>query len=183
MRKYLLCLLLVAFTGQFISCTPASPEQYFAIAVLNCNMMHGFAGNGALQRELESPSVKMVAGDKNKVEPMKRKEIIDSRIQTLEANHDKVKKLKETTDTRDMLQASDALYSFVVPVYKNEYQQLAKMYDENASSELIRSYTQSITDKYYPQFEQLYQKLVATGKSYAEKHKINVQWDVQTSPR
>ena len=182
-RKYLLWLVLAAASVQFPACNTASPEQYFAIAILNTNMMHGFAGNGALQRELESPSVQMVDGNKDRIETMKRKDVIDSRIQTLEAGHDKVKNLKVTDDTREMLQASDALYKYVLPVYKNEYLQLAKMYDENASPEEIRSYSQLISDKYYPGFAQLHEKLVATGKTYAEKHKINVQWDVQTSPR
>jgi Fe2+ transport system protein B len=180
MRKFtslavLVCLLMNA-------CITASPENYFDIAVLNTNMMHGFASDG-LQRELESPSVKLVAGTKDQTEPMKRKEIIDSKIQFLEPNLEKIKKLKQTDDNRDMLQASLALYEYVLPVYRNEYQQLAKQYDDGASSEQIQALQQSIQDKYYPQFERLFNNLTAAAKPYAERHHIQVNWDVSTSPQ
>lgn len=144
--------------------------------------MHGFAGTG-LQREMETPSVKMIDGDKDKFAPMKRKEIIDDRIQTLEANQEKLKGLKETDDARDILKASSALYMYVLPVYKNEYRELARLYDGNASRENIESYTQSISDKYYAGYEKRFQKVTDAGKAFAEKHGIKVNWDVQTSPR
>jgi hypothetical protein len=114
---------------------------------------------------------------------MKRKEIIDDKIQMLEAIREKLKSLKETGDTRDILRTSSALYDYVLPVYKNEYMELARLYDENAPKESIDAFTQSISDKYYTGYEQLFQKLTLAGKSFAIKHDIKVNWDVQTSPR
>lgn len=166
----------------FTSCGTATPETYFTTAVLSCNMMHGFA-NAGLQRELESPSVKMVDGNVNKTEPMKRKEIIDMKIGYLEPAFEKVKDLKQTDDNKEMVQASLALYEYVLPVYKNEYQQLARLYDDGAPKEQIASFEQSLSEKYYPTFEELHNKLTAAGKPYAAKHNINVQWDISTSPR
>jgi len=166
----------------FTACNTATPEKYFDVAVLNCNMMHGFATNG-LVRELESPSVKMVDGNKDKFEPMKRKEIIDSKIESLEPYLEKVKSLKQTDETKEMLQASINLYEFVLPVYKNEYQQLAKLYDDGAAKEQVDAYALSIEQKYFPKFAELYDKLEAAGKVYAAKNNINVRWDIQTSPQ
>jgi hypothetical protein len=110
----------IAFCLFLVSCDTATPENYFDRAVLNCNLMHGFAGSG-LRRELESPSVKLSETGNGETIPMKRKEAIDNAITSLETNFEKVKKLKETDDTRDILQASIALYEFVLPVYKTEY--------------------------------------------------------------
>ena len=97
--------------------------------------------------------------------------------------HNKVKQLKETADSKEMIGASRALYDYVLPVYKTEYMELARLYDEGAAKESIASYAQSIQDKYYPGFAERFDKVTAAGKLYAKEHNINVQWDVQTSPQ
>jgi hypothetical protein len=121
-----------------IACNTANPENYFDLAVLNCNMMMGFAGEG-LQRELDQPSVKLAEGSKDQTVAMKRKEVIGNKIKFVENDLQKLQQLKETDDTKDMLQASLALYGYVLPVYKTEYVQLAKLYDEGASKEAIQA--------------------------------------------
>jgi hypothetical protein len=165
----------------FPSCS-TTPENYFDIAVLNCNMMHGFASNG-LQRELESPSVKLVEGTTDQTAPMKRKEIIDSKIEFITSAMEKVKSLKATEETKNMLQASVALYEYVLPVYKNEYQQLAKLYDDGAPDDQLQAMEKTIEEKYYPNFEVLFNQLTTEAKPYAAKNNINVNWDVKTSPQ
>ena len=144
--------------------------------------MHGFA-NRALQMQLESPSVKMVEGSKDKTEPMKRKEVIEDQIKSIETNYEKVKDLKETDETKDILKASLSLYEYVLPVYKNEYLQLAKLYDDGASKEQIQSMETLIENKYSNNFHQLYNNLTVAGKPYAEKNNIKVNWDINTSPQ
>jgi len=163
------------------SCDTATPQKYFEVAVLNCNLMHGFAGRG-LASELESPSVKLADAGSGATVPMKRKEIIDGKIQFLEANLNKVKGLKQTDDTREMLEASVALHEYVLPVYKNEYEELAKLYDEGAAPERIQSMLSSIETKYRDGFATRFDRLTAAGKPYAERHHINVKWDIQTAP-
>lgn len=182
MRKFISLLIFISCCCFFISCNSASPEKYFSVAVLNANLMHGFAGDG-MHRQLESPSAKMVGNDPNKTEPMKRKEVIDSKIQSLEDGLEKVKQLKETEDTKDILQASLALYNYVLPVFKNEYTQLAKLYDDGASAQEIQSFSQSISDKHYSKFAELHDKLTNAGKSFAGRHNLNVRWDIHTSPQ
>ena len=174
-RSAPLLALICCYYWLFAGCNTPSPENYFDLAVLNCNVMTGFANDG-LQRELDNPTVKMAEGNNNKAVPMKRKEVIDSKIQFLEANFKKIKQLKETWDTEDLLRASEALNEYVLPVYKNEYKRLAKLYDTRASKKEIQSLIQSIHDKYYPGFDELYNKLITAGKSYAARHNIKVNW-------
>ena len=128
------------------ACNMATPEKYFDIAVLNSNMSVGFANSGQL-RELESPSVKLEEG---KTEPvaMKRKEVVEEKVKWLEDAFEKVKALKETEDAKDILQASIALYEYMLPVYKNEYTQLAEAYDKGAPKEQIALQAKAIEDKY-----------------------------------
>jgi hypothetical protein len=165
---------LFCFSVLLTSCYTPFPEKYFDIAVLNSNTLVGFA-NGGMLSELESPMVKVAAGT-GKPSAMKRGEIIANKIQIAEDNLKKVKSLKETGDTRDMLQTSVALYEYVLPVYKIEYTQLAALYDKRASKKLIQSLAQGIHDKYYTGYNELYTRLIKIGKSYAQKHGIKVNW-------
>jgi hypothetical protein len=164
-----------------LSCNTATPENYFDQAVLNTNMLMGFANDG-FGRQLEQPSVKLVEGTKDQTMPMKRKEVVDNQINFLDESFTKIKKLKETDDSRDMLKASVALYEYVIPVYKNEYTQLAKLYDENAPKEQIVLFSKNIHDKYAAGFEERINTLIGIAKPYASRHNINVKWDVKTSP-
>ncbi len=46
MRKIVLLLLILFCVNTFFSCNKATPNEIFSIAVLNANMLHGFAGEG-----------------------------------------------------------------------------------------------------------------------------------------
>jgi hypothetical protein len=181
MSKILSLFLSISGCCLLASCDTATPQTYFEVAVLNCNLMHGFAGRG-LASELESPSVKLSETGNGETAPMKRKEIIDGKIQSLEANLAKVKGLKQTDDNRDMLEASVALYQYVLPVYKNEYRAAANLYDEGAARARIDAMVSSIETKYRDGFGMRFDRLTAVAKPYAERHHINVKWDIQTAP-
>ena len=165
----------------FTACGPVSPEDYFGTAILSSNMLHGFA-NEVDWRQFESPSVKMV-GNSGQTEPMQRKELVETKITFIEANLEKLNDLKETPDTKEMLEVSRELYNHALPVYKTEYVQLAKLYDEGGSKEQTMATARSIQEKYLAKHEELHSKLIALGKVYAKKHNINVMWDIQTSPQ
>jgi hypothetical protein len=176
MKKSISFLVLMNFCLFFIACNTASPERYFDLAVLGtCNSMTGFANSG-LKRELDLPSVKMVNGDKDHPVSMKRKEVIDSRIEILQDNLGELKQLKPTPDTKEMLETSITLNEYVLGGLKNEYEELAELYDTGASKEEIATLSQSIETKYSRDFEELYDRLTALGKSYAQRNNINVNW-------
>ena len=175
MKKFTFNLLFFSLcTSVLISCSNKTPENYFDIAVLNSNYLNGFANNG-LSRELESPSVKLVENSTETV-PMKRSEVIETKIQFIDGQYDKVKSLKITDDTKDIIEASLALYEFVVPVYKTEYTELANLYDNGAKPEQTEQLTKLIHEKYFPRFDELYKNLIKAGKAYASKHNIKVNW-------
>ncbi|SFE27291.1 hypothetical protein SAMN05518672_105123 [Chitinophaga sp. CF118] len=163
------------------ACNLVSPEMNFDIAVLNCNMITGISGDG-LMNELESPSAKLAEGSKTQVVAMTRKETIDLKIHFIEENLKKLNKLIKTEDTKEMIQTSTSLNEYVLAIYKNEYSELAKMYDEGAPREQIQLKGQSIHDKYNTKFEELFEKLTTLGKAYAKKHNIAVKWGINSSP-
>ncbi|MFT3912294.1 MAG: hypothetical protein QM737_22900 [Ferruginibacter sp.] len=159
----------------FVSCNTATPEKYFDEAVLNTNSLAGFGGDGAL-RQLQSPSAKL--GNNGEVVAMKRTEELDQKIKFLEEDLKKIRSLKQTAETKEMLQTSLELYELALPVYKNEYTQLAKSFDEGASKESIKLQAEAIHDKYAARYDAVYNKLISIGKVYAEKNAIKVNWNV-----
>jgi hypothetical protein len=176
--RFSLCAVLCCILA---SCDDASPKTCFDRAVLNCNMISDFASKGLL-RQLESPSVKLTDAKTGATAPMKRKEVVADKIAFVEESLAKVRKLRQTDDTKDIVQASIALHEYVLPVYRNEYQQLAKLYDGGAAKAEIDGLASAISTKYGPGVAVLFDRLTTAGKAYAAKHDIKVRWDVRTSP-
>lgn len=176
MRR-LLCLALALLLP---SCSD-SPKACFDRAVLSCNMFHDFASKG-MEQQLASPSIKLTDPKSGASAPMKRKEVVDEKIVFVEQSLAKVRKLRQTDDNREMVQASIALQEYVLPVYRDDYQQLAKLYDEGAPKNAIEPLAASIAKKYSAQFRALSDRLEAAGKAYAARHNIPVVWDIRTSP-
>ena len=178
MRKAFLPILFISIA--FISCSSDSPQDYFNKAVLNTNLLYGFAGY-ELKRDLATPSEKLVDEKTLATAPMKRAEVVKEKLDIIEKNFEQLKELKPTDDSKEMLNASIALYEFVIPVYKNEYQQLANLYDNAESSEKIAAAEKNITDSYEAKFKELYNLVGTTGMQYADAHGIRVQ-EVNPSP-
>lgn len=157
------------------------PRTCFDRAVLNCNMFHDFASRG-MDRQLESPTVKLTDAKTGATAPMTRKEVVDDKVAFLERSFEKVRKLHQNDDNRDMVQASLALYEFVLPVYRDDYRRLAKLYDDGAPKQAIAQLTASIATQYGPPFAALSDRLTTAGKAYAARHDLKVMWDIRTSP-
>jgi hypothetical protein len=162
------------------SCGTPSPRQYFEQAALNCNLLYGFAGY-ELDRDLATAQEKLADEKTMKMVPVTRAEVVKEKLARVEENFTKLKSLGSNAEADDMLKASTALYEFVIPVYKNEYTQLADLYDEKAPAEKIDAAVTNIKNKYAARFEELYNAVIKTGTAYAEKNGIPVK-QVNPSP-
>ncbi|MEO5892364.1 MAG: hypothetical protein ABIQ31_19100 [Ferruginibacter sp.] len=174
MKKYITSVAFFCYCCLLLtSCNTATPEKYFDLAVLNSNMITGFADEWEL-KQME-PSPVMLNAARQSV-TIKRSEALSAKIKFLDEDFEKLKGLKETIDTKEMLEASKTLYEYVLPVYKTEYMEVANLYEEGASKEKIQTRITAIHDKYYPQYKELVTKLIGIGKLYAERHAIKVNW-------
>ncbi len=181
MKNIIALLLVFSFTVVLFSCGNPPPQQVFGIAVLNSNLLFGFAGSG-MQRELASPSAKLTDEKTGTTAPMKRAEVVKTKLEATETNYGKVQALSSNEETKEMLNAALALYEFVIPVYKNEYTQLATLYDEGAPADKIAALEKTIQEKYGAKFKELYEAAGTAGKAYAAKHDIPVR-DMNPAPR
>lgn len=114
--------------------------------------------------------------------PMTRKEVVEDKIAFVEESLAKVRKLRETDDNREIVQASLALHEYVLPVYRDDYLRLAKLYDDGAPKSEIAQLSAAIIAKHGAPFATLSDRLTTAGKAYASRHDIKVQWDIRTSP-
>lgn len=181
MKNTIAPILLLSFTFLLVSCGNPPPDQVFGRAVLNANLLFGFAGAG-MQRELASPSSKLTDERTGASAPMKQAEVVKTKLDRIETSYGEVKALSSNEETKEMLNAALALYEFVIPVYKNEYTQLAALYDDGAPADKITALEKTIHDKYGAKFVELYNALGTAGKAYAAKHNIPVR-EVNPAPR
>jgi hypothetical protein len=177
MKKNIAIFIITCLT--LFSCSN-TPREYFDRAALNCNLLFGFAGY-ELKRDLANPSEKLVDEKTMKMAPVTRKELVEEKLERIEENYQKVRSLGNDADAADMVKASLALYEFVIPVYKNEYHQLAALYDNGSPAGKIEELEKSINEKYEAVFLRLYNAVGAAGKAYAAKHGIQVI-DVDPAP-
>jgi hypothetical protein len=98
----------------------------------------------------------------------------------VEGNLSKIKALPDSEETRDMVQTSIKLHEFVLPGYKTEYRQLAKLFDEGGSQPDRVSTAHEIDTKYLTGYQALFNRLVELGKAYAAKHHIKVEWQTRS---
>jgi len=164
--------LFVCWSFLLTACNFTTPENYFDQAVLNTNMLSDFASD-RLTQTLVSYAAPTEAAKAQKSSSAK---VLDSKIQFIENALKKVKALKETDETREMLKTSIALHEYVLPVYKNEYMDLAKQADNGAPKEEIARQADVIANKYGPKYDELMNKLTEIGKVYAKDHGIQVNW-------
>lgn len=180
MKKMTTLLMLCSITFLLHSCGNDSPQQCFNIAALNSNLLYDLTGKG-FQRELASPSEKLVDEKTMAMAPMKRVEEVNDKIKTTEENYQKVKSLSAGVDAKEMLSASNALYEMALPMLKSEYTQLGALYDENAPADKIAAMEKNINDKYAAKFLALYDAMHIAGMDYAAKHGMNVR-EVNPAP-
>lgn len=172
--KHIMYMFVLGLFLAFTACTNPTPENYFDRAVLNTNMFNDFASEN-FTRMLIATTVKYegVKGDTAKNQAFT---MVDSKAKYIEKALKDIKALKQTDETKEMLQTSIALHEYVLPVYQNEYTALAKLCDSGGSKEDIASLALEIDNKYAAHFEELFIKLTNEGKAYAKAHNINVTW-------
>ncbi|MVT09395.1 hypothetical protein [Chitinophaga tropicalis] len=160
-----LCLSVLGLCLVFLTaCNTVTPRQYFEKAVLNTNTFADF-GTEHMMRELTSaqpayPATKMM----------------EHRAQRVEMVLNDLKTLRQTEETKDMVQTSIALHEYILPIYKNEYMALARLCDNKAPKEEIDAKEEEIVSKYGQKVDELFSKLTDIGKEYAKKNDINVTW-------
>ena len=158
--------LLCCFT--LVGCNTSNPDEYFQTTVLNSNILFGFATEKLAQDVINEPGT---AEEHYSL-------TLYSKISYVQKVIDKIESTKAPdADAEKIRDASLDLYKFALPVFENEYTEIAKLATEKADKALIDEKVNVLDAKYQDAFYAKYDALIALGKAYAEKHQLNVKFD------
>jgi hypothetical protein len=158
----------------FNSCGSETPVQYFNTAALNCNLIAGFGSRDIDQYLTYKPAV--YNPQTKKSDTITFKENIQKYfLANVEANYNKVKALKLTGDTKQMVESSLALYAYVLPKYKTEFMAIAQMRDENKPKSEVDNAIAEFVNKYGDEFSKKYSAFLDIALAYAKKNNIDVK--------
>ncbi|MBB4800958.1 hypothetical protein HNP37_000997 [Flavobacterium nitrogenifigens] len=171
-------LFLILITGSlvFTSCNDFSPEKTFDVAVLNSNLLSRFGGkeiSDKLQNEAQvydESQKKMVASSYQNA--------FKYDISNLEIRLKSISEIPEDDDNKEILQASKDLFSYVIAKQKEGYLPIAKMKDEKATPEQIQKAIVDFDTSTQAEVDAKFNKLMAAGKAYAEKHNIDAKFGI-----
>jgi N-acetylmuramoyl-L-alanine amidase CwlA len=171
-KMKIVCVFMLGLTIFLTACNTATPEKYFDTAVLNTNQFNDFAS----ERFTKSLVDYTVKHEGVQQQDMSATKVVETKVLVIEKALSNVKALKQTDETKEMLQTSIVMHEYVLPVYKKEYMALAKLCDSGAPKDEIAAMGLEIDNKYAAGFDALFEKLTAEGKAYATKNNIDVTW-------
>lgn len=148
----------------------ATPEKSFDVAVLNSNTITSFSGK-EIYGWLQSPP---------QVYDIKSKQMVASsyvdyvkfKFSYAEKALKDIQALPVTEETKPMIEASKDLFAYAVDKEENGYVAIATMKDKHMADDQIKVAAIDFNNKYMPEFEQKYNKLMDIGKGFAAKHNI-----------
>ena len=178
MKKYIGIYLLIALC--IAGCQKPDPSKYVTTAFINANLLVGFASDG-LNAELAQPSTMLVDADKQTYRELKRTEVMEYKINHASEALKKIEALPDDVEARPLVRAATDLFQLVLKAYRNEYTQLAKLYDAGATPEQIHDLEKLIQVRYRTNYQKLSTQLETIGMQYAKQHGVPVM-SVNTTP-
>ncbi|MEI2274769.1 hypothetical protein OHD16_21660 [Sphingobacterium sp. ML3W] len=174
--KHLLFIIFMSASLFFTACQSPSPENFFGKVVLNTNLVADFAPE-RFGKRLEQETVEFPDIPSSKKEGNEAQKTVDFKIQTVEKALKDINELHVSDDDAKALkEKSITLFEKVLPVYKNEYTTYAKLCDTKGSAEEKQALLEKIQKDAMPEIDKVFDEVYVLGKSYAEKHNLNVNW-------
>lgn len=170
----------VAFLGLLIgmiSCNTPSPDSFFQTTILNVNIIRDFSSENTT-RELESQAVEFEGHPESKKNGNEAQQVIENKVAYIKQTIEEINALTPPDEDAKLIkEKSLALFNYVLPVYENDYMKMAKQCDAKDSKENIETLAIEIDKKYGDEFSNKHDELLNLGKSYADKHNLNVKFD------
>lgn len=167
--------LLIIFSLSAQSCAEPA-ERFFGTAILNTNSISDFA-TPTLAKHINDETTEFPDIPSSKKKGDEAGKLVQNNIMYMEKSLSDIKSMNANSEDRKVIkEKSIALYEFVIPVYKNEYTNYAKLCDTKADQAKKDELANAIEQKYGAKFEQMYTDLMETGKVFAAENKLDVSW-------
>ncbi|TPN87498.1 hypothetical protein [Aquimarina algicola] len=171
-------LLVLSFITIFLqSCNFHTPENYFGRTTLNTNKFRQLGKRDFNEmRASKKANMLKIYKDDAFVDTDNYEEYVRySKIKGIEEDIEKIKELKVTDDTEAMINASLEVFTYVKSIYENEYIEICKLMDTNATDEKIETAIQDLEQKLV-EYDAKMEKLMEVAVPYAESNGIKVQY-------
>lgn len=176
MARYSAPALVAVFAISLQSCAEPA-DKFFATAVLNTNTISDFA-TPILAKHISDETLEFPDIPSSKKKGDEAVKFVQNNIMYMEKSLKDIKALNANSDDRKAIkEKSVALYEFVLPVYKNEYTNYAKLCDSKADDSQKEAVAIAIEQKYGATFEKMYTDLMENGKIFATENNLNVNWN------
>lgn len=174
MKNYFLLITLLLLGT---SCNLTSPQKYIEVAVLNTNTATSQYRPifFKLLHESKTKNAIIVFKDDKKINNATAVQYVEEKISNITNNMAKVKKLKSTKETADLLNASLELQTYIKEVMSSDYISIANMIDESKPEQDITIATQKMFEKHDAAVNEKMQKMNTLALSYAKKHNIDLR--------
>ena len=173
--NYLLLILLSLITN---ACNFSfnTPEEYFDRTTLNTNKFSdfGYYYFKTIQEEKKGNQLFYYENNQQIVAQKYTDFVQKFTLPDINKDIEKIKNLKETDETKEMIQRSLDVFTFVKSVYETDYIKIAKMLDENQSEDNIQKAIEELGNKKDKILEEKMTKLKEVSLPYAQKNGIKV---------
>ncbi len=172
--KHIFVLLVICFQA----CNLHTPENYFGRTTLNTNRYHNLGARDFAEMK-SSKKANMLYGSFDEGE-FKTTDSYETHIRGmkmtfLDEDIKKIKELKVTSETEDLIKTSLEVFELVQSIYENDYIKIAKLMDDKASSEDLDAAMKKLersVNQYYVKRE----ALLGIAIPYAKQNKIDVRF-------
>lgn len=167
-------LILVGFF--IVSCQSENPDKFFEIVLLNTNHISDFAPE-IFAKKLNSVSTEYPDIPSSKKNGNEAKQAVEMKIFSIEKAIVDINEINVTDEEAIVLKEKTIeLFETVLPVYKNDYTEYAKICDTKGAEEEKEAILQKIQNDDMPKVDALFNEVYILGKSYSDKHQLKVNW-------
>ncbi|WP_109435087.1 MULTISPECIES: hypothetical protein [Aquimarina] len=170
---------LLFFIGiTIVGCSGDTPDSYFGKTTLNVNRYFNFGKRdftSMQQSQKQNMLIKLSDSEIGYTESYVE-HIETYLIPLINEDIKKVKDLKPTTDTQELIDASLEVYTFIQQSYETDYMAIAKMMDAKESQNKIDAAIEQLQAEKASLLNDKKNKLYFIAKPFAEKNGINAEF-------
>jgi len=170
--------IMVAFV-LLVSCQKETPQKVVEKTVLKANLLTANYGIGYFEqlKELQKNEyLKYYDNDGEEYAATFSQYLHKVTIPDLEKSLKDVQKLEVNEDSKELINASIALFEFCIGFYEKDYAEIAYMYDEGKTQQEINMLINEFEAKSFQEFKEKTLKLDEAAKIYAENKGVNLKF-------
>ncbi len=163
----------------FVSCQKETPQKVIEKTVLKANLLMANYGIGYFEQLKELQKNEYLTyydSDGEEYAATYSQYLHKVTIPDLEKSLREIQRLAVNEDSKELISTSVALFEFCIDFYKQDYAEIAYMYDEGKTQQEINQLLREFKAKSLEEFKEKNRTLEEAAKIYAEKKGVNLKF-------